>query len=188
MWNRRNAVLGLLLAGVATWLILQQPFGRQLESLPAIALPADNPDIYIEGLTSTRLNNAGELVLTTEAKTLAVYEQDNISLFQQPIVELYRQQTARWQIRSSEGKLLRGDDIEFINQVEVIQLDATPPIRIYTDYLKVTDDGQRISTDRPVEILKGKQITNAVGMEVKLDTIEPLIKLLSDVSFRYEPA
>lgn len=188
MLNLRNAVLWLVIAGVAVWLISlkQSPTEQVASSLPNI--PENTPDIYIEGLDSSRMNSAGELVLTTQAHSLAVYEQENISLFEQPTVQLYQEQNPRWQITSQSAQLMAEDDIEFLRDVEVIQLNANTPISIFTDYLLVTEQGQRISTDQPVKILKGQQVTNAVGMEVKLDTIEPLINLLSDVSFIYDPA
>lgn len=188
MVTLRNITLWLAMAGVAIWLIFFNRPEPAPTALPSTNLPENSPDYYIEGLDLSRMDANGELVLTNQSASLAVYEDQNISIFTAPTVELYQQQVARWQIKSVSAELLNNDDIEFSTSVSIVQLNSDIPVTIHTEFLKISEQGQRISTDQPVEIIKGQQVTHAVGMVVTLNSPEPTIHLLSDVSFIYDPS
>ena len=153
-----------------------------------LALPDDPPDVFITAMNLTRFDTNGNIAMTTEADTLAVYEASGESLLTNAKVILSNASVATWQITAEHAVLHKNEDIEFSNNVVTLQLNDTPSTQINTEYMMVTNNGKLVKTDKAVFITKGKQSINAIGMEVKLDTIEPIIHLLSDVSFKYDPS
>jgi LPS export ABC transporter protein LptC len=105
-----------------------------------------------------------------------------------PNVTLTEKSEDSWLITAKEALLHENEDIEFKHDVLISQLNSEPPLTITSDFMSVTKQGTLVKTDLPVQIVKGKQVTNAIGMEVKLDTIKPIINLLSDVNFEYDPS
>lgn len=183
----RNAVFWLIIASVAVWF-----FGfnnsKTIDLASDLELPDNPPDVYITGMDLTRFNSNGEVAMKTVAASLAVYEEEGISLLSMPKVTLTENNEDRWLITAKEALLHDNEDIEFKHDVLILQLNGEPPLTITIDFMSVTNQGEFINTDLPVQIVKGKQVTNAIGMEVKLDTIKPIINLLSDVNFEYDPS
>ena len=119
---------------------------------------------------------------------MAVYEERGENILTQPEVKLVEDGETNWTISSRHATVFSNDDIVFSEDVIAVNNRLSPPLIVATEFMKVTNKGELISTDVPVQIIQGKQTMNAVGMEVKLDTIEPVINLLSDVSFQYDPS
>jgi LPS export ABC transporter protein LptC len=151
-------------------------------------LPDNPPDVYMTGMNLTRFNGTGQVEMKTEAESLAVYEADGVSLLAKPRVTLVTDSQDSWLITADEAQLFDNEDIEFKNSVVITQLNSTDPMMLTSEFLSVKNQGELVSTDLPVQIVKGSQVTNAIGMEVKLDTIKPIINLLSDVTFEYDPS
>jgi len=166
----------------------QSPQQDQEDNENALILPDNPPDIYVTGMNLSRFDEQGNLVMTTLADSLAVYEGDGKSLLTNPDVILSSNSIESWRIQADDAVLYSNEDLEFLNNVRVLQLNSDPATQITSDYLKATQQGNFIETDKPVQIVKGKQSMNAIGMTVNLDTIEPVIHLLSDVSFIYDPS
>ncbi len=159
-----------------------------IENIAELELPENPPDVYITGMDLTRFDANGNVVMTTAAETLAIYEQTGESYLSNPLVTLAKDTVQTWQITSRNAVLYKNEDIDFINDVIVLQLDKEPATQMNTEFVKITNQGDLVLTDKPVQFIKGKQSIYAIGMEAKLDTIEPIIHLLSDVSFQYDPS
>jgi LPS export ABC transporter protein LptC len=188
MLGKRNLSLWIIVAFSAVLFFWLNQSNETAQPVSEIELPADSPDVYITGLDLTRYNSDGKVVMTTKAETLSVFESTGLSYMTKPDVVIREQEIDTWRIKAKTATIFDNEDIEFSENVLVVQLTAAPPVIIASDSLKVTRKGQLISTDQAVQIVKGNHSTNAIGMEVKLDTIEPIIQLLSDVRFQYDPS
>jgi len=151
-----------------------------------IDLPADSPDIYVTGMALTRYDDQGIRIMTVNADTLAVYNTIGQSLLGQPVVVLRQQGQTTWRVTADQATILANDDIEFRQNVVAVEVSSLPATVVTSDVMKVTDQGQRIRSDLAVNIVKGGQTADAIGMDVKLDALEPVIELLSEVNFVYE--
>lgn len=188
MTFNRNVLVWIIVAvAIAGYFVIQpESTTDQLEA--ENTLPDDNPDIFITGLDLTRFGPSGDIILKTLADTMAVYDERGESILTEPKVSLIENGEASWIISSQKATVFSNDDIEFTSDVVATNNQLQPPLVVETQYMKVTQKGELISTDVAVQIVQGKQTMSAVGMQVKLDTIEPVIQLLSDVSFQYDPS
>lgn len=185
--NRRNAIfifIGIII--VAFWLL--RPDSEPVSELSGTELPEDSPDVYITGLDLTRYDVNGIATMTTQAQTMAVYNERGQSVLTKPNVTLFDNSVDTWRITSNTAIVFDNDDVEFQSNVIAVQTTSNPPLIIASDSIRVQDKGTRIRSDLPVQILQGKQAIDAVGMEIELDTIKPIIHLLADVNFNYDPS
>jgi len=183
----RNVIVWVILAAAAViyiWLNNDQDTNIDTTFL---FIPDDPPDVFITGMDLTRYGADGAPVLNAKAESLSVYKETKQSLMTRPIVVLSNPEEETWRVTAEKAVIHTNEDIEFISNVLSVQLNATPSVVVASDYMNVTNQGSLIETDKPVRIVKGKQVINAIGMEVKLDTIKPVIHLLSEVSFTYDP-
>ncbi|WP_320827402.1 LPS export ABC transporter periplasmic protein LptC [Reinekea sp.] len=178
-----------LLIGLAALLYMRFS-ADQVDSITAsdIDLPADSPDIYVTGLALARYDEQGIEIMTVNANSLAVYNSIGQSLMSQPVVVLSQQGQTTWRVTADQAIILANDDIEFRHNVVAVQVSSVPATVVRSDVMQVSDQGKRIRSDLAVNIVKGGQTVDAIGMDVKLDTLEPVIELLSEVTFVYEPS
>ncbi|WP_287419754.1 LPS export ABC transporter periplasmic protein LptC [Reinekea sp.] len=186
----RKLLLMVLIGLAALLLILLMSSDERMtaEVTYQITLPADSPDIYVTGMALTRYDKLGSKVMTVDADTVSVYNSSGQSLLSQPVVILTDAGQKTWHIRADQALVMANDDMEFRHNVVATQLNGTPATRVGSEFMRVSDQGQLISTDLAVTIVKGRQTVDAVGMAVQLDAPEPVINLLSEVNFVYEPS
>ena len=188
--NYRTLLLMVLIGMAALLLILLMSSDERLaaEIKSQITLPVDSPDIYVTGMALTRYDHQGNNIMTVDADTVSIYNNSGQSLLSQPVVVLTVAGQQTWHIRADQALVMANDDIEFRHKVVATQLNAAPATRVGSEFMRVSDQGQRISTDLAVTIVKGRQTVDAIGMTVQLDAPEPVINLLSEVNFVYEPS
>lgn len=165
-----------------------QPDKKTYTATPEVVLPDDSPDIYITEMDTTRFNKAGQPVMRAQGESLAVYNETGKSNIVRPIVTLLSNNIDTWRVTSEKAIISSNEDIEFITDVVAINLQSTPEAVIRTNYLIITRQGELIETELAVEITQGTQILNAVGMEIELNAVEPVIHLKSEVKFHYDPS
>jgi LPS export ABC transporter protein LptC len=182
-------LLLMLLVGLAALLMLMFSDDRMdPEVANQIELPADSPDIYVTGMALTRYDYQGNRVMTVNADTVSVYNSSGRSLLSQPVVVLTNAGQNIWHVTADQAMVLANDDIEFKHNVVATQLNNAPITQIGSEFMRVSDQDQRISTELAVTIVKSRQTVDAIGMTVQLDAPEPVINLLSEVNFVYEPS
>lgn len=152
-----------------------------------LQLPEEIPDVYMTDMDLIRYSETGEPDLKVTASTVSVYNDSGQTLLSEPDVLLFNSSDNEWKITAVNAIVYENDDIEFFNDVYVQQLNSQPITVLQSDYLKVTEQGNLIVTDHPVQITQGKQIVNAVGMTLNTDTIGTTIHLESEVSLIYDP-
>ncbi len=145
------------------------------------------PDATATNLHMVRVED-GQKTMETTADTLESFESKSETYLTNPDVLLFTLEVPSWNIVSRTATVFSNNEIHFIGDVIVTQLDQTPSMVINTDFLSYSEINQLIETDKPVTAVKGKQRMNAIGMRVNLDTIDPIIHLLSDVNLEYEPS
>ena len=178
-----------LLTGLAALFYIRYSTDRvEPDTASDITLPADSPDIYVTGMALSRYDDQGIRIMTVNADTLAVYNTTGQSLLGQPVVLLRPKDQNSWRVTAEQAIILANDNIEFKQNVVAEQVSSLPATVVRSDVMIISDQGQRISSDLEVNIVKGGQTVDAVGMDVKLNTLEPVIELLSEVTFVYEPS
>lgn len=150
-------------------------------------VPDASPDAVLTGMNLTRYNSLGVATLNAKAESLAIYNDTGLSFMEQPNVILLNDQEGQWQITSERAVIDDNEDIEFFTNVTTVQLDTTSPVTMTSDYMKILNQGRLVKTDRPVNIIRGAQIIDSLGMTINLETREPIVTLLSEVKFYYEP-
>lgn len=173
---------------LAVWLIDLSPGSEEPADTAALALPEDAPDVYITGLELTRYNAEGQPILQTAAESMSVYNAESESRLTEPTIYRLAQNIPTWKITSEQASLFGNDNIEFRRDVVVAQQNVNDPLIVTSEQMRYAQQQQWIETDQPVEVVQGNQRVTAVGMTVNLDTIEPVIQLLSDVDFYYDPS
>lgn len=172
----------------AVWLIDLTPEGASPLEETTLNLPDDSPDVYITGLQLTQFNAQGQKVMMTEAESMSVYNDSDLSRLETPLIQQLDGQQVAWRITAQEALLFSNEDIELINDVLILQQNVPSPIQVSSEWMRYAQATEIIETDRPVEVIQGPQTVTAVGMSVNLGTIEPVIQLLSDVNFYYDPS
>ncbi|WP_320826764.1 LPS export ABC transporter periplasmic protein LptC [Reinekea sp.] len=184
-----SKLLVWLLIGLAALLYNRSSSDRiDADTTSEIDIPTDLPDIYVTGMVLNRYDDQGIINMTVNADTLAQYNISDQSLLGRVVVVLSQQGQTTWQVTADEATILANDDIEFRHNVVAVQASNEPATVLRTDAMKVSDQGQRMTSDLAVNIVKGGQTVDAIGMDVKLDDLEPVIELLSEVTFVYEPS
>lgn len=182
----RKYFLIIIVALIGFVFIWQSNSGKEVQSA-SIDLPSNTPDVFMTEMDLIRYSETGEPVQKVLAKTVATYNDTGKSILTLPIVTLLRDQQSNWKITAKEAIVYDNEDIEFFSDVIVTKLNSEPVSVVKSDYMKVTEQGNLVITEEPVEITQGKQIINAVGMKVNLGTISPIIYLKDQVTFSYDP-
>ena len=167
---------------------MTQPDSETTLVTPEVSLPEDAPYRYITELNSTRFNRLGQPIMKAKGDSLAVYNDEGKSNIVRPTVTLISNNLETWRVTSEKAIMSKNEDIEFINDVVAINLLSVPQTIVKSDYLKITKGGELIETDSPVSVTQGPQVLNAVGMEIKLDTVDPVIHLKAEGNFSYDPS
>ncbi len=148
----------------------------------------NTPDLYITDMDLTRYSIDGIANMHTKADTFSYYEEEGEGLLSWPHVILIDDEIETWKIESRRAVIHDNEDIEFFTDVVAKKMDAVPILIVNSDYIKYSNSTNFISTQTPVEITQGKQVVNAIGMTVNLNQTEPVIDLLTEVTFSYEPS
>ncbi|TCS37626.1 LPS export ABC transporter periplasmic protein LptC [Reinekea marinisedimentorum] len=182
---RKYLIVAVITIVGAAFIWLNSNRGPAVES--ALELPEEIPDVYMTDMDLTRYSATGVPTLKVLASSVATYNDSGKSILTAPVVTLLKDQENDWKITARNAVVYDNEDIEFFTDVVVTQLNTTPASIVKSEYMKVTEQGNLVTTDKPVEITQGKQIINAVGMNVNLDTISPIIHLENEVTFFYDP-
>jgi LPS export ABC transporter protein LptC len=151
-----------------------------------LTLPDNAPDLYIEQPQQTQFDASGRLSMSAEAESLAYYEDRGESLMTSPVMTLLSNAGQPWRITSGQAILFNDGSANFERDVEVTELDDPNAMQLFTDWLRVEQNGRFVTTPRPVRLLQPGQVARGVGMDAILTDDDSEITLKSEVSIRYD--
>lgn len=172
----------LVLAAIIWWRPADAPPSANIE----LELPEDPPDLFIRTFQQTRYNTDGQPNLYTAASSFAYYQDSGNSRVTLPTVRLVRDNGPDWTIRAQLATLFSNGDTIFEDTVRVHELSDVNRWELATDWLKVSQNGDFVSTPEPVKLTQGPQVATGVGFSADLTTDDPVLTLQSEVAIHYE--
>jgi LPS export ABC transporter protein LptC len=180
--GRTSLIALVLIAIVIGWQVSQTPGSER----GRLILPENAPDLYIEQPVQTRFNTLGQPTMRASAEALSFYESSGESLMTQPIMVLMSNPDELWQITSEHAILYDDGSADFERDVAVIELNTPQGMQLYTDWLRVEQNGRFVTTPRPVRLIQPGQEATGVGMDAFLTGEDSELTLKSEVSIRYD--
>ncbi|WP_028669366.1 LPS export ABC transporter periplasmic protein LptC [Saccharospirillum impatiens] len=186
MTNRRPSLIiasSLVLIALAIW---WQTSRDEITGQARLELPENAPDLYIEQPDQTRFNIEGKPQMRARAESLAYYESKGESLMRLPVMTVLSSPDKPWRITSEQAVLFDDGSINFEQNVEVIEQQTQGGMELYTEWLRVEQNGRFVTTPRPVRLLQPGQEARGIGMDAVLTGDDSDITLKSEVSIRYD--
>lgn len=183
--SRYWLLIPLILLTVVARNWIETPAAVQVEE--TIDMRASEADYYLEGFTTKKFNNAGQIEYIVRGDALSHYPTSDSSEIFAPEVELHRPEVT-WQIHSTRGKF------EHESQMFTLEGDVTlqrrsssgDPMLIRTDNLSVLIAANEVRTEQPIEIIADTWQLSAVGLQSAID--EGKLTLLSNVTGHFDVA
>ena len=163
-----------------------------IQSDPEISSTNLNYDGYAEGINTILYDEFGTINYTLQANKQVHYNDNTISL-DQPLIRLFQDGNARWNIVANSGKISdfkESDEtstqaIELFEDVEVYNLDEHGNrIVLSTEYLTLDTQLETLATSELVKLVTDSVQLSSFGMfaDLKLDEIV----FLRDIRGHYE--
>lgn len=186
MASRRRTLIIATSLGLVAFAIWWQTGQDESAGQARLELPENAPDLYIEQPDQTRFDATGQPELRARAESLAYYESTGESLMTRPVMTVLSSPDQPWQITSDQAVLFNDGSMNFEQNVEVIEQQTTDSMQLYTDWLRVEQNGRFVTTPRPVRLLQPGQEARGIGMDAILTGDDSDITLKSEVSIRYD--
>lgn len=171
-------VIALLLLFIATWESGQTP----IPGLSSDEEELEIPDSYIDGASSQHFDETGKLIYKLDAVRAEHLPDSDLTQLINPHLS-YHKTAPPWYASAKRGSIL--PDGETINLSDNVVLHREEgATQLHTSYLTLQANAKIAETDRAVRLQSIDGETNAVGMQVFLETDR--FKLHSDVVGRYE--
>lgn len=175
-------VLLLTLVGMSYWYSVKADMEGQghLSDL-------NSPDFIAHDITVTKFDNAGGAQYKVFAKRIDHYSDGHATA---ELPEYYSLNPAEPQVtaRSDSGEMVSGGEIlHFYNNVDIRQQahDDKPASRLETSQLDAYPDDDVYSSDKPVTLTRGSDVSKGIGMDY--DNVERTFKLRSRVQSEFMP-
>lgn len=181
--------LGAFLALIALGILV---VGIQDLSLPTphASLPEEygEPDYYIEEAQLTRFNLQGERIQTLESTQVTHYPENDLALFEKPLMHYYSKQGQVWRVVAERAENQAEDDILLEENVVITPLnpDSTYLPEFYTNHLWVNTQTNIAHTKDPVSFLSPSGKTTGQGFQLDMDT--GIAEILQEVQGIYLPS
>ena len=142
-------------------------------------------DYYLEDFVTRRFNSDGELEYRVVGNTLAHYPIDDRSEITEPKVSLFRP-GVEWHMESALGELSENPEVFTLRGNVVVKRsdNGSGEVLIQTTDLKVLTDANKVSTDKPIEIIAETWHLQATGLRSAID--DGRLILQSDVVGHFE--
>lgn len=175
------SAIGVLALSLLTLMLLNEWDGR-LPSDKAKAKIA--PLIIAYNITGKNFTPEGYLEYRVHAEQLIENDADNTTELVQPDVHIFQQDSRpQWHITSRNALYTsRQNQLTLSGDVYAQQLDAER-LSIESDAITYFSKQERISTQHPVRVKQGANITTAGGMQADANT--GILELFSPVESRY---
>lgn len=181
--NRRTLLIIMvvaLLLSLSNWLM-------EKTKMPGLLPPVvseERPDYFINGLVAVETNEQGKLSQRVEAAHLAHMPDTNVSLLEQPRLEVFRDNKVEWRAESREGQIFGQQELLLSGNVELRQPGAKVPVWLNTESLRLFPQRHYAETDQAVVLRRGNSRVDGTGLELYGD--EQRLVLLSKVRGHHE--
>ena len=177
------AVPALLLIAVGYWNIRPDSF---MQAQGNNTQTAQDIDFFVENAHSIQYQEDGKLRYEMTAKRLEHLKTRDVTLLQQPDLQLFRGTPYPWHVQSMSGEVAPGGkEVELIDEVRIARTDAkNRPTVITTSRMTVFPEQEYAQTAQAVRIATADGVTTAKGMKAYLQDGRML--LLSNVRGLHE--
>jgi lipopolysaccharide export system protein LptC len=148
---------------------------------------AHTPDYYVEGFTTTTMDDSGLPRRRLRAEYMAHFPDTDTHEFSKPYLVIYRERGEPWHVTSERGWLsAKGDVMLLLGKVHIWRNtpDGRRRMDIQTEDLRVLPDSDYGETDTAVVITTPHSQARGVGMRAFMETSR--LELLSQVQTVYE--
>lgn len=176
-------LLAALVGALGYWNIRPESFLEQ----PVQAQPKDEViDFYVMNAKTRQFRGDGKLDYEMTTTQLQHLQASDMTLLEQPKMDLYRGTELPWKVRSEQGEVgPGGKEVELIDAVRVDRTDAKGrPTILTTSRLTVFPDKEYAQTQQAVRIEAANGVTTAQGMKAYLN--DGRMHLLSNVRGQHE--
>ena len=134
---------------------------------------------YSEGINTIRFDTDGKVDYTLQAVRQVSYK-NAVTELEEPFIQLFRGGDSHWNITANSGKISTSSDrlnsdeqVDFIGNVEVYQLDEFGNRTVLTtDFLSMDPAQEILSTESFVTMYSENHEQSAIGMQVDLTNDE----------------
>ena len=150
--------------------------------------PQSRPDYIVDDIKSVAYNELGLVSNRLSAKHMEHYQDNNITLFTEPIYLIYPEKgQAQWQVQSGKGTMnKKSGKVILEDNVIINAIDTKEPIQtVTTSYLELDLNTRIMVSDRKVYITGSDFIIEGLGLYGDLNAES--VKLTSQVHGTYEP-
>lgn len=152
------------------------------EGKSRVVIKSNDPDVFVEGISLTRVNALGTPVFQMSAKTMLHFPIDGSSKFTQPVMVSLDLTRPRMTVRADIATASRSGQSTVLEGNVVLERQAAadnPTLTIKTERLTLTPDDETARTDLPVLISHGGSQLSGVGME--FDNLSRTLSLSAQV-------
>ena len=171
------------LAGAAWWF----SWSSRLPE-PVRESDASSPDFYMDGTTIVMIGRGGHRGNELRADTLVHYPGDDSTNLTNPVLTVYKKDSAPWTVVSEAARVSSGGNLILFQGKVTISRGGTQgdrPLQLITRNLRWRPDDSYAETDEHASLRSGANTLDGVGMEAWLDSPVRLT-LLSRVRSVYE--
>ena len=177
------AMIAFIFLGFMGWYYAQAP----KHSMKA---PSAEPlaDAIVRGLNFVQYDQHGKRARVLFTPEMRIYNQDNRSVFEDPHISLYRDQSPPWSIKSQHGKSLDGSKTITLWRDVIMHQAASsqnPERTILTEEINYVPEKNYASTQQEITLQQDGLLVKSRGLHAYLD--KQYVELLSKVRGRYEP-
>lgn len=184
--NRLSASIGflfilVLLINIPAW------FSEEPEVVDVSNNNSGQPNYQSDGMLSTIFNENGEINHQVFAKHMEHYEQQDVTVFEQPEYTVYTADDgAPWRMRAKKGTLFGENRIYLETDVVINSLNQSDFVQsIRAEYVEIDLDTRQMKSDQPVVINGVNFVTNSNGFLADLATKK--FELINQVRTVYDP-
>ena len=179
--NKLPVILIILLTLFTFWVdkAVRQPTRGEEKDLQS------NPDYIMNDFSAYSVDHKNGAHQQLFAKKMLHYVANNTTYFEQPRLINSKTDTPEMRVRADRANMSGDEDIYLNGNVKVVRYgEGEKETTMITSFLHVQPDDDIAKTDKPVTIVQGNTIINAVGMEI--DNSNQNIHLLSEVNFIHD--
>jgi len=153
------------------------------DSQSPVMVRSNEPDVFVEGVSLTRVNAMGEPVFQMSAASMLHFPIDGSSQFKDPVLISLDQNQPLVTVRANSATASASGKSTVLEGNVVLERQANqdnPLLRVLTERLTLAPDNETARTDLPVRIEHGAATLTGTGME--FDNLNRTLRLLASVS------
>lgn len=169
----------LLILGAGTYYLAiwaERPAGTAIETQSNV------PDMFVEGVSLTRVDHTGEPVFQMSADSMMHFPFDGSSEFRAPVLVSLDPQRPKLTVRADTATATSDAAATVLSGNVILERQANseaPVLVVRTERLVLSSDSETARTDLPVSIMQGSAHLTGIGME--FNNLEQTFRLSAQV-------